>query len=32
MKRTKLFIELATQKTEIEKNVVWNIENFPKSK
>jgi len=32
MKRTKLLIELATQKTEIEKKSVWNIENSPKSK
>ncbi|KAL4104377.1 hypothetical protein QTP88_019678 [Uroleucon formosanum] len=31
MKRTKLLIELATQKTEIEKNSVWNIENSPKT-
>lgn len=32
MKRTKLLIELATQKSEIEKNSVSNIENSPKSK
>lgn len=32
MKRSKLLIELATQKSEIEKNSVWNIENSPKSK
>jgi len=32
MKRTKLLIELATKKSEIEKNSVCNIENSPKSK
>lgn len=31
MKRTKLLIELATQKSKIEKNPEWNIENSPKS-
>ncbi|KAE9525546.1 hypothetical protein AGLY_014073 [Aphis glycines] len=31
MKHSKLLIELATQKSEIENNSVWNIENSPKN-
>jgi len=32
MRRTKLLLQLATQKAEIDKNTELNTENFPKNK